>query len=92
MKLIAIKNLIKIKHSNNGKKSLRNPYEIRNGAVERHALDKLEERRQYREAPVCGIDKSLKEFVRRKWKQAGYSPASFSKLGVVKCMQILNNK
>ena len=92
MKNRDIKNLIRIKHQRNGKKSLRNNYEIRNGAVEKHALDIIEERKMYKESCKCGIDKSLYTFIKRKWKQAGMNPKDFGRLGVVKCMQILNNK
>lgn len=90
MKNRDIKNLIRIKHQRNGKKSLRNPFEIKNGAVERYVLDVIEEKRMYKNACECGIDKSLYTFIKRKWRNTGHNPKDFGKLGVVKCMQILN--
>ena len=92
MQLKHIKESIKQKHSNNGNKSLRNPYRINVTNSYRQVVANRKFKLAIRDSKKdVAITPELKDIILEKWTKQGFKKSDISKIGILKALEILKN-
>ena len=90
MQLKHIKESIKQKHSNNGNKSLRNPYRINVTNSYRQVIANRKFKLAVRDSKKdLVITPELKDIIIDKWTKQGFKKSDITKIGILKALALL---
>ena len=90
MQLKHIKESIKQKHSNNGNKSLRNPYRINVTNSYRQVIANRKFKLSIRDSKKdLVITPEIKDIIINKWTKQGFKKSDISKIGIFKALALL---